>query len=57
MSSDLNAGKLESATPILIQQLQSGLNIYKNDSRNERETQYISVETNNLEQRDLYYTG
>ena len=57
MSSDLNACKLESATPILIQQLQSGLDIYKNDFRNERETQYISVETNNLEQRDLYHTG
>ena len=57
MSSDLNAGKLESATPILIQQLQSGLDIYKNDLRNERETQYISVETNNLEQRDLHHTG
>ena len=57
MSSDLNAGKLESATPILIQQLQSGLDIYKNDSRHERETQYIPIETNNLEQRDLYHTG
>ena len=57
MSSDLNAGKLESATPILIQQLQSGLDIYKNDLRNERETQYIPVETNSLEERDLYHTG
>ena len=57
MSSDLNAGKPESATPILIQQLQSGLNIYKNDSRNQRETQYMPAETNDLGQRDLYYTG
>ena len=57
MSSDLNAGKLESATPILIQQLQSGLDIYKNDTRNQRETQYVPDETNDLGQRDLYYTG
>ena len=57
MSSDLNAGKLESATPILIQQLQSGLNIYKNDSRNEKGTHYMPIETNDLEQRDLYHTG
>ena len=57
MSSDLNAGKLESATPILIQQLQSGIDISRNDSRNERVTEYMPVETNDLEQRDLYYTG
>ena len=57
MSSDLNACKLESATPILIQQLQSGIDIYRNDSRNERVTQYMPLETNDLEQRDLYYTG
>ena len=57
MSSDLNACKLESATPILIQQLQSGIDISRNDSRNERVTQYMPFETNDLEQRDLYYTG
>ena len=57
MSSDLNAGKLESATPILIQQLQSGLDISRNDSRHERVTEYMPAETNDLEQRDLYYTG
>ena len=57
MSSDLNACKLEPATPILIQQLQSGINISRNDSRNERVTQYMPFETNDLEQRDLYYTG
>ena len=56
MSSDLNACELESAHSIVIS-YPSELDSVRNTSENESQTQFMSVQTCNPEQRDLPNTG
>ena len=56
MSSDLNACELEPSNSIVVSH-QSELASFKDNSQNDVETHFVSVQNRNLEERDLNNTG